>query len=323
MSNLLKIAPEAEPYATITWQVNNFCNFQCTYCNPGNWAGTDRNNGSLDAYKKNVREIFQQYQDKGYKYFKIFYSGGEPTHWENFIPLTEYLKEELGDNLTVAVNTNLSRPLKYWKEHYHLFDDIVASFHVEFCKKDRYIENAKFLCDKIDYLCTKMLMHEERFWEVVEFGKRVREEVPNYNLEWTPLFDEMSVNAGPWKYNDPKKVKFLEEAQFESVLTIEKPYRENKAKSVSHYENGKVVSTNSNDIIAARQNFFKGWLCNVDDALFINPRGEMSSASCGVGKNHGNILDENLKFNLKPVICNKEHCHCGTDIIIPKQKINF
>jgi hypothetical protein len=83
------------------------------------------------------------------------------------------------------------------------------------------------------------------------------------------------------------------------------------------------VSTNSNDIIAARQNFFKGWLCNVDDALFINPRGEMSSASCGVGKNHGNILDENLKFNLKPVICNKEHCHCGTDIIIPKQKINF
>src|SRR5210317_1612950 len=121
MSKLQKITPIAEPYATITWQVNNFCNFQCTYSNPGNWAGDSRNNGNLDRYMKNVRNIVQQYQDRGYKHFKIFYSGGEPTHWENFIPLTDYLKEELGNSLTVAVNTNLSRPLRYWEQHYHLF----------------------------------------------------------------------------------------------------------------------------------------------------------------------------------------------------------
>jgi len=311
----------SEPYATITWQVNNFCNFQCSYCNPGNWAGDNRNNGALDTYKENVRNIFQQYQDRGYKYFKIFYSGGEPTHWENFIPLTEYLKEELGDSLTVAVNTNLSRPLRYWEQHYHLFDDIVASFHVEFSKKDRYIENAKFLCDKVDYLCTKMLMHEERFWEVKEFGERVRKEVPNYNLEWTPLFDEMSVNAGPWEYKDPAKVEFLEKAQFESVQTISKPHRQNKAISNAHYDTG-IEPVNSNKIIAARQNFFAGWKCFVDDALFINPRGDISSASCGVGNNHGNILDKDLTFDLQPVICSKQHCHCGTDIIIPKEPIN-
>lgn len=321
MSNLLKITPMAEPYATITWQVNNFCNFQCSYCNPGNWAGDNRNNGALDTYKQNVRNIFQQYQDRGYKYFKIFYSGGEPTHWENFIPLTEYLKEELGDSLTVAVNTNLSRPLRYWEQHYHLFDDIVASFHVEFSKKDRYIENAQFLCDKVDYLCTKMLMHEERFWEVKEFGERVRKEVPNYNLEWTPLFDEMSVNAGPWEYKDPAKVEFLEQAQFESVQTITKPYRQNKAISNAHYDTG-IEPVNSNKIIAARQNFFAGWKCFVDDALFINPRGDISSASCGVGNNHGNILDKDLTFDLQPVICSKQHCHCGTDIIIPKEPVN-
>lgn len=320
MSELFKITPMEDNYMSITWQVNNFCNYQCSYCNPGNWSGSARNNGNLDSYKHNVRNIFQQYQDRGYKYFKIFYSGGEPTHWENFIPLTEYLKEELGDNLTVAVNTNLSRPVKYWEQHYQLFDDIVASFHIEFCKPDRYIENAKFLCDKVDYLCTKMLMHEERFWEVVEFGNRIRNEVPNYNLEWTPLFDEMSVNAGPWKYTDPVKEKFLTEAQFESVMRKPKPYRTNKAISLAHYTDS-VEPVNSNKIISARQNFFKGWRCSVDDALFINPMGQISSASCGVGNTHGNILDKDLTFNLKPVICSKDHCHCGTDIIIPKEKI--
>lgn len=321
MSKLIKITPMEDKYVSLTWQVNNFCNFQCSYCNPGNWSGTARNNSNLEIYKRNVRNIFHQYEGKGYKFFKIFYSGGEPTHWENFIPLTEYLKEELGDNLTVAVNTNLSRPLRYWEQHYHLFDDIVASFHIEFSKQDRYIENAKFLCDKVDYLCTKMLMHEERFWEVVEFGNRIRNEVPNYNLEWTPLFDEMSVNAGPWRYEDEKKVKFLEDAQFESVLRTTKPFRTNKAISISHYDDGTIEPVNSNKIISARQNFFKGWKCNVDDALFINPIGMISSASCGVGKNHGNILDQDMTFNISPVICSKDHCHCGTDIIIPKEKI--
>lgn len=320
MSKLFKITPMEKPYMSITWQVNNFCNFQCSYCNPGNWAGDNKNNGDLELYKQNVRSLFQQYQDRGYEYFKIFYSGGEPTHWENFIPLTEYLKESV-PNLTVAVNTNLSRPRSYWEKNYHLFDDIVASFHIEFAKQDRYIDNAKFLCDKIDYLCTKMLMHEERFWEVIEFGKRVRQEVPNYNLEWTPLFDEMSVNAGPWQYEDPAKVQFLEAAEFESVQTIPKPYRKNQAISLAHYEDA-VEPVNSNKIIAARQNFFKGWRCSVDDSLFINPRGEISSASCGVGNTHGNILDKDLTLNLSPVICSKTHCHCGTDIIIPKEPIN-
>ena len=45
------IAIEApQPYLAITWQVNNYCNFKCSYCNPGNWGGTDINDGNLDLY---------------------------------------------------------------------------------------------------------------------------------------------------------------------------------------------------------------------------------------------------------------------------------
>ncbi len=39
----------------------------------------------------------------------------------------------------------------------------------------------------------------------------------------------MSVNAGPWQYSDPKKVKFLEEAQFETKMSIPKPYRQKQS----------------------------------------------------------------------------------------------
>lgn len=306
-----------EPYLAVTWQVNNFCNFKCSYCNPGNWGGSHRNDDNLDVYIKNLEIIIERYKKVGYKHYKFFFSGGEPTAWKNFIPICEWLREKLPE-CTLAVNTNLSRPLAWWEKHYHLFDDVVASFHVEFSDKEKYKENNIFLCDKVNYLCTKMLMHEERFWEVVEYGEHLKTVMPNYFLEWTPLFDEMSVNAGPWQYKDPEKKKFIDEHNVEMNFTVPKPYKESKAVSYNKYLDNSKTPTNSNEIIVNGQNFFKGWVCNVGDAIFINPTGDVSLASCGQGDQVGHILDDISRVGPKQIICGKEHCHCGTDIIIPK-----
>jgi len=314
------IAVEApEPYLAVTWQVNNFCNFRCSYCNPGNWAGENPNNGNLDLYIQNLSTIIQKYKDVGYRNFKFFFSGGEPTAWKNFIPICEYLYNEL-PRATLAVNTNLSRPLDWWKKHYYLFDDVVASFHVEFTKKERYEENSIFLCDKVNYLSTKMLLHDERFWEVVEFGNYLKTVMPNYFLEWTPLFDEMTVNAGPWEYDDPAKEAFVRNCTTEMKLTKPKPMkRTTRTVSYTRYDDDTTEVCNSNEVIVAGNNFFKGWECDVGDAIFINPVGEISLASCGQGGTVGHILEDVSKVGPKKITCYKEHCHCGTDIIIPKR----
>lgn len=314
------IAIEAvEPYLAVTWQVNNYCNFKCSYCNPGNYIGDSTNDSNLEGYISSLNNIIQKYESVGYKHFKFFFSGGEPTAWQNFIPISEWLRKKL-PGCTLAVNTNLSRPLAWWKKHYHLFDDIVASFHVEFSEKKRYEENSLFLCDKVNYLATKMLLHEERFWEVVEYGEHLKTVMPNYVLEWTPLFDEMSVNTGPWQYKDIKKVEFIKEHTTDVQFTVPKPYVNNNAISFSKYDDEFSTHTNSNDIIVQRENFFQGWKCNVGDAIFINPIGNVSLASCGQGDNIGHILNDISKIGPKQITCNKEHCHCGTDIIIPKFK---
>lgn len=313
------IAIEApEPYLAVTWQVNNFCNYKCSYCNPGNWGGANRNDGNLELYLENLEKIISKYEAKGYKYYKFFFSGGEPTAWKNFIPICEWLRNRL-ENCTLAVNTNLSRPLAWWQKHYHLFDDIVASFHVEFADKEKYKENSIFLCDKVNYLATKMLMHEDRFWEVVEYGNHLKTVMPNYFLEWTPLFDEMSPNTGPWKYQDPDKVKFINEHNVERQFTLPKPYNQNKAISYNRYDDRTVTPTNSNDVIVQGQNFFKGWKCSVGDAIFIDPIGQVSLASCGQVGKIGHILTDIDAVGPMKVICSKDHCHCGTDIIIPKK----
>ncbi len=315
------IAIESDPkYLAVTWQVNNFCNFKCSYCNPGNWGGDTKNNGNLDKYVANLNTIIDRYELAGYEEFKFFFSGGEPTVWENFLPIVQALRARL-PRATIAVNTNLSRSTAWWKEHYHLFDDIVASFHVEFSNKDRYLENSIFLCDKVNYLASKMLMHEERFWEVVEFGEMLKAKLPNYVLEWTPLFDEMSVTTGPWKYKDPTMLDWINEHSTEVKMTIPKPESKSLCKSVSVWADGSKSHTNSNDVIVKRLNFFKGWQCNVGDCIFINPRGDMSLASCGQATMKKHILDDITDIGPYSLVCQKDHCHCGTDIIIPKHQL--
>lgn len=314
------IAVEAkEPYLAVTWQVNNFCNFRCSYCNEGNWSGSHKNDGNLDGYINNLQIIIDKYKKVGYKNFKFFFSGGEPTAWRNFIPICEWLRKEL-PNCTLAVNTNLSRPLAWWQKHYELFDDIVASFHVEFSDKEKYLENTKFLCDKVNYLSSKMLMHEERFWEVVEYGERLKKELPNYFIEWTPLFDEMSINTGPWQYKDPEKVKFINDHNIEMNFTLPKPNKNNHCISYAVWDDGNKGPINSNDVIVKGQNFFEGWTCKIGDSIFINPTGRVSMASCGQGEQIGHILDDISKVGPNEIICRKHHCTCGTDIIIPKFK---
>lgn len=313
----LKSITAPQRYLAVTWQVNNFCNYRCSYCNPGNYSGDDRNDRDLDTYIANLRSVISGYQAAGYTEYKFFFSGGEPTAWRNFVPICQWLRENL-TRCTIAVNTNLSRPLAWWKQNYQLFDDVVASFHVEFADPRKYQDVSVFLCDKVNYLATKMLMHDERFWEVAAYGEHLKTVMPNYFIEWTPLFDEMSVHAQPWHYSDPAKQQFFATHRQDISYSLPRPGPRASTASYSHYQDGSVIPTNSNDIIVEGQNFFQGWNCSIGDAIFINPVGDISMASCGQSGIIGHVLKDVSAVGPREIICQKTHCHCGTDIIIPK-----
>lgn len=313
---LVKIEPDKK-YLDVTWQVNNLCNFKCSYCNPGNYEGTRKNNGNTETYINSLKAITDKYKDHGYENFKFFFSGGEPTMWKNLIPIVTWIKENLPNAIT-AVNTNFSRPLAWWKKHYHLFDDIVASYHIEFTDPEKYLENAKLLHNKVNYLSCKMLLHEERFWDVVEFGERLKRELPNYFIEWTPLYNEMTVNAGPWQYSDPKKIDFIKSHSSDSRYLVEKPTLKTPFYTYSHWSDGSVNPTLSNEVIIKRLNYFKGWNCSIGDSVWIDQRGYVSMGTCGQVEFLGDILTDFDKIGPKTIKCQKEFCHCGTDIMIPK-----
>lgn len=319
MPNLIAIRPTKDAYVSITWQVNNFCNYRCSYCNDGNWSGKYKNDGPVNKLLANLDKLITHYQTLGYVNFKVFFSGGEPTLWSNITPVMKFFKERLDKNVTLGINTNLSRKISWWEDNWFFLDDVVASYHPEFANKENFFEIADFLQTRMNYLCLRMMVVEEKFDEILAVGQEVRDRLRNYNLEFVPLLKEMSTGAVPWEYNDPRITEFLSTNSYERQIRDHKPELSMDISSTEVYDDDTTQVLNSNRLVAENRNFFKGWRCNVNESIFIGPSGTMSAASCGQGPVLGNIFSS-FEFPTNSVICQKDYCHCGTDILITKHK---
>ncbi len=322
--DLIAIWPTEGKFASITWQVSDVCNYSCSYCNPGNF-GANHRNLNTELYINNLKEMVSHFRAQGYESFRFFFSGGEPTVWPPLIPILEYIRSEI-PNALIAVNTNLSKNLDWWKKNYRLFNDIVASFHVEFCDKENYMRNMLFLQDKMDYLVCRMLMHDEKFQDVVDYSERLKTELDNYIIEYAALFEALSPHSEMHVYKEKWKRDFLETHSLEEQKKL--PQQPGIPKSspsscMEHYSDGTSIAHNSNRVVSEGMNDFRGWKCWINDAIFITPAGEVRIASCDMGKIIGNMNDPGIQFTSRPVICNQLRCNCGTDIGIRKAHPSF
>ena len=323
-NELKAIWPHEGKFASITWQVSDVCNYKCSYCNPGNF-GAKHTNLETEKYINNLRKMISDFKKSGYTSYRFFFSGGEPTVWKPFLPIVKFIRSEL-PNALIAVNTNLSKPKDWWIENHALFNDIVASFHVEFCDKEKYLENMKYLQDKMDYLVCRMLMHDQRFQEVVDFSETLKKELQNYTIEYAALFEALSPHSEMHQYGEDWKQEFLKTHMLEERKILPKNSevpQSNTSYCMEHYSDGTTMSHNSNRVVSLGDNKFKGWKCWINEAIYITPSGEIRTASCNMGKIVGNMNDPEVEFSSSPIICKQERCNCGTDIGIRKASPNF
>jgi|TARA_R100000458_G_C8234823_1_gene215468 MoaA/NifB/PqqE/SkfB family radical SAM enzyme len=316
MPTLNRIIPAKEKWLSIVWQVNDFCNFRCSYCNYGNWGGRYKHEDDIDKILTTLDYIIDLYQERGYKYFKLFLSGGEPTLWPGLVPTIELFREKVDEGSCVGVNTNLSRGLKWWKEHYHLFDDIVASYHAEWTKDDKYFENYEWLCTRINYLCARVMMHKEKWDQCIAMTERLKE-CTNHIIDFVPVLDELRPTTEEYHYDEDWQIEFFKsnpDIKTQNFHIFKKPNY-----AYAHMVvDGKEMPIESNMIMQNGWNFWRGWECNIQDSLHIYPDGRIRQASCGVGPLVGNIAGKFDSSNIKPVICPKHHCHCAADFNIAK-----
>jgi organic radical activating enzyme len=325
MQDIKAIVPAKDKWVSLVWQVNDWCNFRCTYCSEWNWAGRNKNDDDIDTIVNTLETIIQTYQDKGYRYFKLYLSGGEPTYWKALLPVVNKFRDMVEwPGSSVGINTNFSRPLHWWEEHHHLFEDVVASYHPEWTKEEKYMQNYKFLQDKKNYLCSRVMMQKENFQQCVDFTQRIKNECDNYIIEYAPVYDALRPSTEPYHYDDPEQLAFIKSHTTDRQQKIEVKKLPNYAWAKVRFEDDSVEPIDTNAIIVEGKNFFEGWTCNIHESLHIHPNGNIQQASCGVGPIVGNIVRGEFNNVLtEGVICPKHHCHCAADFNITKARPEY
>jgi hypothetical protein len=92
-----------------------------------------------------------------------------------------------------------------------------------------------------------MMMREEQFQEVIDFGNLLKTKLDNYNIEWVPLFDDISTVVGPWEYGEEWMKEFFKTHSFDSQQRRQKA-RGSKWSMASKevYEDGTEQAFNGN-----------------------------------------------------------------------------
>jgi hypothetical protein len=280
-------------------------------------------------------------------------SGGEPTMSPWFKKLVDKIYDTGG---TIGVTTNLVRNLEYWKnengeELFNKFHFINCSFHPvsfpfeEYNKfEEDFFEKAYYISKHTNVTARIMMVPEQRIWNrlLLTFEK-YKKYSETLNLEPVKILPNFGVGEDyceinytqeqlEWLFNYqiiPKTiwstVKTIFQPPFPTIVYGRKDYYPDKRLWC-----GQILQSNedvlSQDILTLMTNSgfnnFNGWKCDIGlESLFVHYDGTVMRGNCGVGGHIGNIIElDKIKWPVKPIICDKNICHCVADILMSKKK---
>ena len=304
----------------IEYMLGNTCNQKCNYCFPGSNEG-DQPWPDLETVKTNLSYLFDYYKKNGKDTFNIFFVGGEPTLWDGFLPLCEYLKSKY--NCILEISTNGTRGVIWWTKAGRVLDHVNISVHHEYARIQKLKTLADFLYELGVFINVDVLMDPAEFEKCV----KIVEELKNSKCAW-PIIAKVVHFNGESRYKEDQKKYFEDsikrypsEEWFNS--TVKKPRTE-----VQLFKDDKTTMVIKSDsfLTLNKLNHFKGWKCNLGvDLLKIFPDGRITG-SCqqllfGLDK-HCNLYNSNFVSDfcpeIKSVICSKEICSCNGEIILNK-----
>ena len=311
---------------TINWAINNVCNYKCWYCFPGSNHGTF-GNPDLDLSIKNFDHLFQQYEKKLKKdRFDFVITGGEPTLWKDLVPFITHLRNTYKEKIKITIASNLSRTLRWWDEHYQLFDYIVGSYHINEGDLEKYIKIADHLSSKGAPFFAFMLM-DSRVWDkcinAMEIMKKSK-------YPWL-IYPKKLECLTPEDEYTPEQLNY-----FLNNLFARRPQNEmdrlcGHMTSVAVTSLGEEIDALGTFYTVENLNSFTGWECSIGlEFISIRWNGEIHG-NCGTplfGKNFKfNIRDEKFveKFNVDmgaKVMCNIKVCECTPETHVTKRKMS-
>jgi organic radical activating enzyme len=299
----------------IEYMLGNTCNQKCNYCFPGSNEG-NTNWPDLEIVKTNLSKVLNHYAANGKDVFNIFFVGGEPTLWDDFLELCIFLKSKY--NCILEISTNGTRGIIWWQKAARVLDHINISVHHEYAKINKIKTLADFLYSSEILVNVDVLIDPAAFNTCVELVEQMQQ----LTLPWpivakVVLFDGQSCyTIEQLKYFEEPIKRYPNADWFHS--TSRKPRTEI---TITHNNNEKTITNSDSWITRNNLNYFKGWHCNLGvDHIKITNRVITSNCNQRLFDKTYNINDKDFEFSptIQPTLCSRDICGCAGEISIKK-----
>lgn len=295
MSDIIEVKKTGNNFK-VSWKMTSWCNYRCSYCYMKGEVEKGNNNTPFEKVLEIASHIDNviKVQAKGRKVI-LHLIGGEICYYD-LIQVIDKIKSPLLSGVIFA--TNFSAPLEYWQKlsaycySRNIKPNIIASFHLEQCDKDEFVNKAIAVKARVKCVVNSknISVYKPYFEKLREAGIRIEATVERDNensCEQLQGEDLEYVN------------KLNEELQSNS-----KPYFVVTTKDgVQHEFPTNIAFINSIDIGGYDPD---GFLCTAGlDGIRINQEGKLLRAGCRHAtmlRDIGDILGE-YKLPTQPIIC--------------------
>jgi len=313
----------------IEWKFTKRCNLDCSYCSKDIHDSVSKWR-DLSEYKRAIDMLVGSTN----KNMWISFTGGEPCIYPQFKELVKYCKEK--GIYHVSATSNGSKSPEYYASLEKYLDYLTISYHFEYnvnCLESIFAAKEAF--GGIRKFNVHIMMLPGYFKEAEDVMKILKDrDIQFTTRRIRPLYMadgsvarphqkggdiKRTLTSGP-DYSDDKDYYSKKELEF---FNPGKPM--SKEPNIHHFietENGvEEILENTNDILARKNNNFKGWKCWAGiQTLGIGFNGTIYNADCK-SKALGNIYTDNdIKFPTEPFICHRDWCVCVTTINTRKVK---
>jgi organic radical activating enzyme len=296
----------------LTWVINNICTNTCSYCPELLHNGTNHNYEWANA-KKFFEILFQRYPK-----IHCSVSGGEPSVSPFF---KEIVKTFYDHGHHIAATSNAAKPVSYWEEISNYLSYICFSYHPEFPDKD-FIQKVAAAGENT-FVTVRVMMYPGMWDQCLDIYNQLID-VPHIFVEPVRIVDWGGKDRISFNYTSEQLQFFIDNARIPKTLLHLKSKSTAELGAKFYFDDGTITDTsNPVDYVNSGMTNFNGYVCEAGlKELYISYSGDIYLANCMIGDPIGNINDpENIRWPTQPIVCNRNLCHCTTDIIINKRLV--
>lgn len=314
----------SRPYY-VEWKLHNVCNYDCSFC-PSDIKDGSRRGLSLET---NMRFIDKISADCGDKKVWLAFNGGEPTLYPKFIELLAYAKTK--PNVYTTIYSNAGRTLRYWTElrDARVLDQLYVTYHSEQTEDYAHVADVLNLFHDEPITTIALVTHVPKYIDKAIEGYE-------YLLENTGALihmNYMSIDNVPGDLNSYtaeqvekyKKYTYLLGAKHDTKVKTTVPVidRIGRDQMLETYSDNTKKIVSLVNLKKEGKNRFNGWTCDIGMKNMQLDVTKTSKGMCHIlqGKPIDiNNLEETLKFEDTPTICEFEFCHCTMDLYCAKRR---